>query len=273
MTATTDDRRVSMKISCTLLGAGFAVLAAMLMTADFADAGGRRGHGGRQGGAPEGHENRAEALGLTENQTAQMQSLRESYRSEAEALKGSGEGTRQAFQALRESHREQAHAILTDEQRTQLQALRAEREANRPEDGHRGRSRGRQGQRPGLCSVIELSDDQESQIETLRGDFRTQVEALRASGEGSREQGKALFEAHREQVQALFTDEQLATLQEHRAQRETNHEGNGRRHGRGGHQGSGEGAVDNANETETVAAQKSAAAVDTRSWGVVKSLR
>lgn len=270
MTATTDDRRVSMKISCTLLGAGFAVLAAMLMTADFADAG---GHGGRQGGAPEGHENRAEALGLTENQTAQMQSLRESYRSEAEALKGSGEGTRQAFQALRESHREQAHAILTDEQRTQLQALRAEREANRPEDGHRGRSRGRQGQRPGLCSVIELSDDQESQIETLRGDLRTQVEALRASGEGSREQGKALFEAHREQVQALFTDEQLATLQEYRAQRETNHEGNGRRHGRGGHQGSGEGAVDDANETETVAAQKSAAAVDTRSWGVVKSLR
>jgi Spy/CpxP family protein refolding chaperone len=254
-----------MKISCTLLGAGFAALAAMLMTADFADAGGRRGHGGRQGGAPEGHENRAEALGLTEDQTAQMQSLRESFRREAEALKGSGESTRQAFQALRESHREQAHAILTDEQRTQLQALRAEREANRPEDGHRGR----QGQRPGLSSVIELSDDQESQIETLRGDFRTQVEALRASGEGSREQGKALFEAHREQVQALLTDEQLATLQEYRAQRETNHEGNGRRHGRGGHQG----AVDDANETETVAAQKSAAAVETRSWSVVKSLR
>ena len=79
-----------MKISCTLLGAGFAALAAMLMTADFADAGGRRGHGGRQGGAPEGHENRAEALGLTEDQTAQMQSLRESFRREAEALKETG---------------------------------------------------------------------------------------------------------------------------------------------------------------------------------------
>ncbi len=255
-----------MKTSRIAVCAGLVALA--VMVADVAEAGGRRGGG--PGGAGE-HRGPAEALGLTDDQQTQAQALHETFRAEAEALRESGDADREAFAALRESHRTRFEAILTDEQKTQLETLRAEREANRPEDGGRGHGRrgphggGDRGDRPNLGEALNLSAEQTTQLETLRGDLRTQLEALRESGEGSREQAQALFEAHREQMQALLTDEQRATFEELRANRP---EG---RHPRRFHRGDGGDAVDT--ETESEAAAKSTAAVKSRSWASVKSAR
>jgi len=238
--------------------AALVALAVTLIAADVADAGGRRGRGRRHKGGP------AQALDLTGDQKTQAQALHETFRAEAEALRKSDEADREAFQALRESHHEQFQAILTDEQIEQLGTLRAEREANRTEDGRHGRGRHRRGrggdgERPDLGETLGLSEDQSAQIEALRTDLRSQLETLRESGEGSREEAKALIEAHREQIQAVLTEEQRGALEELKGDRA------GRRHSRR-HGGGGE-----ATETETEAAQKSTASVEDRTWGSVKS--
>jgi Spy/CpxP family protein refolding chaperone len=249
-----------MKTSRIAAGAALVALAVTLIAADVADAGGRRGAGRGHKGGP------AQALDLTDDQKTQAKALHETFRAEAEALRESDEANREAFQALRESHRERFQAILTDEQSEQLETLRAEREANRPEDGRQGhgrhrRGRGGDGERPDLGDALGLSEDQSAQIEARRTDLRSQLEALRESGEGSREEAKALIGAHREQIQSLLTEEQRGALEELKGDRA------GRRHSR--RHGGGDG--DEATETETEAAQKSNASVETRTWGSVKS--
>jgi len=242
------------------LSFALVALAVTLIAADVADAGGRRGGGRGHKGGP------AQALNLTDDQKTQAQALHETFRAEAQALRESGDADRETFQALRESHREQFQAILTDEQTTQLETLRAEREANRPEDG--GRDRGRHwggrsgdGERPNLGETLGLSEDQSAQIEALRTDLRAQMQALKESGDGSREEAHALRQTQREQILALLTEEQRTALEELKGDRA------GRRHSRR-HGGDG---TDDASETKTETALKSATAGETRSWGSVKS--
>ena len=236
------------------LSFALVALAVTLIAADVADAGGRRGGGRGHKGGP------AQALNLTDDQKTQAQALLETFRAEAQALRKSGDADHETFQALRESHREQFQAILTDEQTTQLETLRAEREANRPEDGGRDRGRHRGG-RPNLGETLGLSEDQSAQIEALRTDLRAQIQALKESGDGSREKAQALRQAQREQILALLTEEQRTALKELKSDRA------GRRHSRR-HGGDG---TDDASETKTETALKSATSGETRSWGSVKS--
>jgi Spy/CpxP family protein refolding chaperone len=82
-----------------------------------------------------------QALDLSDDQKTLFEALRSTFRADAEALRESGE----ALATLRESHRDQFHALLTDEQKVQLEALHAEREANRSEGRHGGGGHGRMG--------------------------------------------------------------------------------------------------------------------------------
>jgi Spy/CpxP family protein refolding chaperone len=264
-----------MKTSRIAACAGLVALAATLITVEVADAGGR-GRSGRRAGTAEGHGGPGQALNLTEDQQAQLQALRQQGHAEAEALHESGGADRGAFKALRESHRVQFQAILTDEQRDQLETLRAEWEANRPEGGdrprgHHRRGPGGAGERPDLGATLGLSEDQSTQIKALRTDLRSQLEALRESGEGSREQAQELIAAQREQMQSILTDEQRTQLETLRAEREANRPEGGHR-GRGHHRRGPGGDEDTGTETETEAAAKTNS-VETRSWGSVKSGR
>ncbi len=269
-----------MKTSLIAACAGLVALAATLITVEVADAGGR-GRSGRRAGTAEGHGGPGQALNLTEDQQAQLQALRQQGHAEAEALHESGGADREAFKALRESHRVQFQAILTDEQRDQLETLRAEREANRPEGGDRPRGHrlrrllrrgpGGAGERPDLGATLGLSEDQSTQIKALRTDLRSQLEALRESGEGSREQVQELIAAQREQMQSILTDEQRTQLETLRAEREASRPEGGHR-GRGHHRRGPGGDEDTGTETETGAAAKTNS-VETRSWGSVKSGR
>jgi Spy/CpxP family protein refolding chaperone len=73
-----------------------------------------------------------------------------------------------------------------------------------------------------LGQVIDLTENQQTQLQTLHERFRAEAEALRESGSADREQFEVLRESHREQVQALFTEEQRATLERLHAEREAN---------------------------------------------------
>lgn len=87
---------------------------------------GRRG-GGRGGPLGDG----GQSLGLSEDQQAAIGALRDDLREQMQALRASGETTREQAQAIMEQHREQVHALLTDEQKAQIEAWRAQRPERR----------------------------------------------------------------------------------------------------------------------------------------------
>ncbi|MBT4608714.1 MAG: hypothetical protein HOM68_10155 [Gemmatimonadetes bacterium] len=218
-----------------------AAAALSLAVVDVADAGGRGGRGkGRRGperGAVDSEQRQAQreqhraqmatALGLTQDQQAQLDQLHKDSRAAAQDLRASGEATREDRDALREAHREARESILTADQLEILEGLRAER----PEGRRRGR-RHRDGEgtegRVRLGERLGLTQEQTQAVQSLRATHREQMEALRESGDISRDQLKALRGEHREQVRELLTEDQQAALDQLRAEHQA--EG-GRRRG------------------------------------------
>ena len=113
-----------------------------LIEQNRANAGDARGRGGRgPGGEGFGQ------LDLSDTQTEQLERLREEHRSAMDALRESGDATREDFRQLRTQQREEAEGLLTEDQRQQLQQSREQRRqegqdrAGRSGRGGGGRSR------------------------------------------------------------------------------------------------------------------------------------
>ena len=194
----------------------WVIAAALLLVAAAAMDASAKGRGGKHGfhghGKKSGHKvSLVDQLGLSEDQQAQIQTLKEDIREQGQAL---GEQYRTDFKAILTD--EQLEALeeirnplgLTDEQKTQIQDLKdqdltkeefrtsfeailtdeqvqtlEERKANRPD-------------RPGLG----LTDDQKTQIQDLKDQDLTKEE-------------------FRTSFEAILTDEQIQTLEERKANR------------------------------------------------------
>lgn len=151
-----------------------AVVAVAGLTATLAVAapkgnseGGHRGHGGK-GGYERGAGRLAERLNLSEAQKLQWQALEQSFRdnnkalfeqsrqtmndfrtakkagdtAKADSLKPILDTQRAQMKQLRAAQEQKLVAILTPAQRTQYEALKAERASRHGERGERGRGRG-----------------------------------------------------------------------------------------------------------------------------------
>ena len=177
----------------------WVIAAALLLVAAAAMDASAKGWGGKRGF--HGHGKRtslSEQLGLSEDQQAQIQALKEQYRTSFEAILtddqratleerknplGLSEDQQAQIQALKEQgltkdeYRTSFEAILTDDQLTIIE----ERKATR-------------GSRTSLSEQLGLSEDQQAQIEALR-------------------------EQHRASFEAILTAEQLAILEERKANR------------------------------------------------------
>lgn len=127
--------------------------------------GGKRGHGKRGG---ELGARFAEKLNLSEAQKQQMQDIRREFReanagffaqmretrkqmkearqagdtARAESLKATAQAQREQMKQLRDAQQQRVEALLTPDQRAQLETMKAEREARR---GEHGRRHGRHG--------------------------------------------------------------------------------------------------------------------------------
>ncbi|MEO1590405.1 MAG: hypothetical protein AAFU71_03820 [Cyanobacteria bacterium J06632_22] len=204
-----------------------------------------------------------EALNLTEQQQAELDSLRAETRSQIEAILtdeqraavqsslDAGEPMRQALRSLdlteqqrsdirtvAEGSREAGRDILTPEQQAQLEARRGERRA------------GRKGGIEALAEALNLTEDQKAQFETLRTNTRTEVEGVLTEeqistfrstlGDGDdfraamrsldlsdsqRTALRGIFESSRESAQDILTEEQQQQLSEIRADRRQNRQG------------------------------------------------
>ena len=99
------------------------MIAIAVIGLDIAEARGGRGHGR----GPRGEDRARAALDLSEDQKAQLQSLRKQHRAEMRELRASGDASREHILALREQRRAAFDAVLTNEQRATLEEHRASR--------------------------------------------------------------------------------------------------------------------------------------------------
>ena len=179
-------------------------------------------------------------LGLTEEQEAELQALRESHKAAAQTLRKNlgrtenREDARAQMKSLREGFRSSVDEILTEDQQDRLDEIRAERQESARSKRPRGLRRGhRTGNGPGreaIADQLGLSDAQHEAVDALRAKHRAEAAALRESiGKSSdrdavRAQMQALRDQHRSAFEELLTDEQKAQLEELRAAKEKRQE-------------------------------------------------
>ena len=201
-------------------------------------------------------------LGLTEEQQTQIQALKdqdltkEEFRTSFEAILTDAQI--QTLEELKANRGKHNQLDLTEEQQTQIQALKdqdltkeefrtsfeailtdeqhdalAELKANRGKHGKRGKHK------DSLVEQLGLTEEQQTQIQALRETLNEQRQALR--------------EQYWTDFEAILTAEQLATLEEIKANRSCY-------------------SKDSEEETETTetAAAGKATAVEETSWGRVK---
>ncbi len=130
---------------------------------------------------------------------------------QAEQARTIGRTTGRAVRKVMLESRAAIRLILTDEQRTRFDELRADKFADIRSDEPIERGPGRLAERRArrgeflqrLADELQLTDDQRAQIRTLR--------------EGAREQAQTLRQTAREQFRALLTPEQTERLETRRA--------------------------------------------------------
>ena len=272
----------------------WGIAAALILVATAAMDTSARGWGGKgkHGKHREHRGSWTEQLGLSEDQLAQVQTLKEDLRAQRQAL---GDQYRTDFAAiLTDEQRETLAAIenplgLSADQAEQIQALK-DQDLTKAEfrtsfaailtDEQREALEHRRANRPNRPD-LGLSADQKEQIQALKEqdltkeEFRTSFEAIltdeqrealaaienplglsadqaeqvQALKEDLREQKQALRDQYRTGFEAILTAEQLATLEQIKADR---------------------GSQEAAETTKTAAAGK-ATAVEQTSWGRVKN--
>lgn len=167
---------------------------------------------------------------LTEDQLAALDGKTGRERRQAMRRLDLSDEQRTQLQEIREQSRTAVDEVLTDEQQAQLQAMRAER-------GERRKNR-----RGEFAEELNLTPEQQAELDAIKEDARTQVEAVLTEDQLTALEGKTgrewmqtlrsldLSEDQRTQLQAIreesraaaddvFTDEQKAQLQEMRAER------------------------------------------------------
>ena len=222
-------------------------------------------------------------LNLSDEQKAQLQSFREEMRAELEGLRAqvkdgslSREDARASRRELLQGRREERRAIFTADQLEQLDQLRAERaESDRPRHRHRA-ARGHHRARH-LLEQLELSVDQQTQLESLRQRHRAALEELKDSEDRSREGFKALRDQHRSDVAGILSAAQLEKLEQLKAERRARFEESGeklrRRAWRRARSADGAAGDGSSTVTEAAVSGTSPTAVETESWGTVKERR
>ena len=180
-----------------------------------------------EGGKKE-HRGYYQSLNLTEEQKAKMAELRAKHKAEREAAQGDRK-------ELMQRHRAEMEAILTPQQKAEMQKKRGEK-STAFEKGKRGNKEGRKGGKEGkmshkggegrseaIAQQLALSTDQQTKMKAAQTDFRSKMQNLRADNSLSSEQKaakrKELAQQHQAQVKNILTKEQQEKMQQLRKER------------------------------------------------------
>lgn len=203
----------------------------------------RKEHGQHQ----KGHRNSMgmEKLNLSADQKTRIQAINENYRKQLTELKSQTNITvaeaKSRREALQTKHRADLQAVLTAEQKAQMETMRKEGQAKGKKGefkrgegsrkdstgfGKRGDRQGMGQGRDGMQKMqqeLNLSADQQAKMTKLREEFKTKSQTIRnnnaLSQEQKKEQYKSLAQEHRSQVKSILTKEQLEKMEAAKAKR------------------------------------------------------
>jgi hypothetical protein len=147
-------------------------------------------------------------LNLTEAQRAQAKAIKERHKTQLLELNKNEQMTvkdyRDRKEALRKAHKAELQALLSPEQKAQLQRAKAERKAQKEATMAQRMEKMKQ--------RLQLSDAQVQQMKQQRESFRSRLEAIKHNGQLDRQQRKeqlmALKKEQKAQLDNLLTPEQ-----------------------------------------------------------------
>ena len=159
---------------------------------------------------------------LADDQKPQFDAIMKEFRTGMDAIFSSikaGEMTREEAKAeiesMEETMKSAIDAMLTDDQKTQLEQMRADRKAEKKaymEAVHQAK-----------IEALGLTVDQIAAIETARAETKAAMEALKAQVESedltkkeAREAAKAIFESNKTTMDAIFTATQIEIIKIHK---------------------------------------------------------
>ena len=165
-------------------------------------------------------------LDLTDDQRAQLQTLDSDMKARLDDIHAQAK----AGDIGRDEARTQRQSVFTPEQRQLIEDASADTE------DWRCRAPGPGGQRPGgeVFDQLGLSEDQRSQLESMRAEHRRAMDTLRESGDATREDVQQLRTEQREEAEGILDEEQRQQLQQNREQRRQDGQGRARRRDGGG---------------------------------------
>ncbi len=169
----------------------------------------RRG-GPSMGGQNGPRGNALEQLGLSDEQKEAIKTIREAYKLQIEAILAQRETLTRAeikeqLNALQETIKSEIEDVFTDEQKAQLEQLKADAEARRAER-EASMQANREAAREVMIEVLGLTDDQVTHLMALRESAKAERDAIRELIESGtdRETVEAQVEARREAHEAAF---------------------------------------------------------------------
>lgn len=181
------------------------------------------------------HKMAKDNLNLSADQKARLQSIREDFKKQSEALKNNTSLSAQEKQArrktLHEQFRSQSESILTPAQKEQMAKNKSEWKANHKEDRREGKKEGEargvkgKGMKRGadMQKELDLTSDQQHKMEQMRTDFRNRFTSLRSDNTLTEEQKKAKMQEmrkqQRDQMRSILTPDQIQKMESQRQQR------------------------------------------------------
>ncbi len=153
-------------------------------------------------------------LNLTTAQKNQMKANRESYKKQLEDLKKndgiSVKEYREKKEAIHKAQKEKAMAVLTPEQKTQLEQLKKEEQQK-----HKMKSAERMEK---MKSRLGLTDEQAAKLKANREDINTKMKAIKEnnklSSEEKKQQLKELKKQNKDIFRDMLTPDQLKKMQD-----------------------------------------------------------
>ena len=220
--------------------------------------GGQGGPGGPNMGEPQGpRTNALEQLGLSDEQKEAIAAIREAYKPQIEAVLAQRETLTRAeikeqLDTLHETIKAEIEGVLTDEQKAQLEDLKAEAELRRAER-YAGQEAAREEAKLVMIEVLGLTEAQITALDELHASAEAERDAIReliesgATREDVQAQADAQREAHQAALASILDDTQYEVTQIHKAlsmrrqngQAGPGGQGGGRRGGPGGPGGPG----------------------------------
>ena len=159
---------------------------------------------------------------LADDQKPQFDAIMKEFRTGMDAIFSSikaGEMTREEAKAeiesMEETMKSAIDALLTDDQKAQLEQMREGRKAEKKAY--------MEAVRQAKIEALGLTDDQIAAIEAARAETKAAMEALKAQVESedltkeeAREAAKAIFEANKTAMDAIFTATQIEIIKIHK---------------------------------------------------------